>query len=331
MNAILEAPDDLDRLKSASAWLSKSHVAPLVDAREAVQHARAMLTAKIEPAAQTYPAESLGSLAAACGAIAEHGQVRPAMAGQCLLGAASLLTQGLFNVETLNGTRPLSLSLLTLGDSGDGKSTAQSVALSTVNEWQRKEAVKYTEALKDFETAKATRKPNDDPPAAPASPYRLCADATVEGLRRDLDTGPCSQGVFTDEAASVLSGYGMSPDHRSKTAGVFSRLWDSGHLSVSRAGGPRVERYGRRIALHWLIQPMAASETISDPMLTALGFWPRFLTARPEPQLPRLARQFEPGKVASIGAYWQRCSELRRLYRLRRRYRRAGIDVTGIF
>ena len=170
--------------------------------------------------------------------------------------------------------------------------------------------MKYTEALKDFETAKAKRKPNDDAPAAPASPYRLCADATVEGLRRDLDTGPCSQGVFTDEAASMLSGYGMSPDHRSKTAGVFSRLWDSGHLSVSRAGGPRVERYGRRIALHWLIQPMAASETISDPMLTSLGFWPRFLTARPEPQLPRLARPFEPGKVASIGAYWRRCSEL---------------------
>lgn len=69
----------------------------------------------------------------------------------------------------------------------------------------------------------------------------------------------------------LLSGYGMSAEHRSKTAGVFSKLWDEGHLSVSRATGGRVERYGRRVAMHWLIQPMAASEAIRDPMLSALG------------------------------------------------------------
>ena len=225
--------------------------------------------------------------------IDEAGQVQPAMVGQCLIGAASLLTQGLFNVDTLAGKRPLSLYLLTLGDSGDGKSTAQSAALAPVNDWQRQQAKRYTEALKDFERSKGGKR-SDDKPEAPSSPFRLVGDATVEGLRRDLDTGPCSQGVFTDEAAAILSGYGMSADHRSKTAGVFSKLWDSGHLSVSRVTGGRVERYGRRVALHWLIQPMAASESISDPLLVALGFWPRFLMAWPESQAPRLARQFGP-------------------------------------
>ena len=62
--------------------------------------------------------------------------------------------------------------------------------------------------------------------------------------------------------AAILSGHGMSTEHRAKTAGVFSKLWDAGHLSVSRATGPRVERYGRRVALHWLIQPMAAAEAL---------------------------------------------------------------------
>jgi hypothetical protein len=138
----------------------------------------------------------------------------------------------------------------------------------------------------------------------------LVGDATVEGLRRDLDSGVCSQGVFTDEAAAILSGYGMSADHRSKTAGVFSKLWDAGHLSVSRATGGRVERYGRRVALHWLIQPMAASESIGDPLLSALGFWPRFLAAWPEPQAPRRAIPFNPGSLPAVGAYWHRCTEL---------------------
>ena len=129
--------------------------------------------------------------------------------------------------------------MLTLGDSGDGKSTAQGAALAPVNEWQRKAARDYADDLREFESAKAKRKRADDPPKQPSSPYRLVSDATVEGLRRDLDGGPCSQGIFSDEAAAILSGYGMSADHRSKTAGVFSKLWDQGHLSVSRATGPR--------------------------------------------------------------------------------------------
>lgn len=304
MNAIVQ---DLARLKAAAAAPAR----PTLDRAEAIKRARMALAPSLKGReAPAYPMAALGPLALSCEAIASAGQVQAAMVGQSLLGAASLLTQGLFNVETLNGKRPLSLYLLTLGDSGDGKSTAQSAALEPVSEWQRCEAKRYADDLKDFDKTKAKRKKGDDPPEAPACPFRLVTDATVEGLRRDLDGGVCSQGVFTDEAAAILSGYGMSADHRSKTAGVFSKLWDAGHLSVSRAVGGRVERYGRRVALHWLIQPMAASESIGDPLLSALGFWPRFLAAWPEPQAPRQARPFQPGRLPAVGAYWQRCTEL---------------------
>ena len=285
--------------------------APAFDRPAALKRARDLLSPKIgEREAPAYPAAALGPLAEACAAIAEHGQVQPAMAGQCLLGAASLLAQGLFNVETLAGARPLSLYLLTLGDSGDGKSTAQGVALQAVSDWQRAAGERYRDELAEHEQAKAKRKKGETLPESPQMPYRLSRDATVEGLRRDLDSGPCSQGMFTDEAAAILSGYGMSAEHRGKTAGVFSGLWDNGHLSVSRATGGRVERHGRRVALHWLIQPMAAAEALGDPLLTQLGFWPRFLTAWPASLAPRLARPFRPHALPAIGRYWQRCSEL---------------------
>ena len=301
MNAALH---DLAQARAVAAGVEP-------DRAHAVKRARELLAPSIKDReAPAYPVAALGPLAPACEAIAAAGQVQPAMVGQSLLGAASLLTQGLFNVETLAGNRPLSLYLLTLGDSGDGKSTAQGVALAPVNDWQRAAAKAYAEDVKAHDKAKATRKRSDDAPELPASPFRLVSDATVEGLRRDLDTGPCSQGVFTDEAAAILAGYGMSADHRSKTAGVFSKLWDAGHLSVSRATGPRVERYGRRVALHWLIQPMGAAESIGDPLLHALGFWPRFLVAWPAPQAPRLARPFRPETLPAVGAYWQRCAEL---------------------
>lgn len=304
MSAVPKPVDDLTRARGGGD-------APVVDRAAALQAAREALAPSLaDRQAPTYPVPALGPLAPACEAIATAGQVQPAMAGQALLGAASLLTQGLFNVETLNGRRPLSLYLLTLGDSGDGKSTAQGAALAPVTEWQRQQARAYADEVKQHERDKAKRRNGDDPPEAPQSPYRLASDSTVEGLRRDLDGGVCSQGVFTDEAAAILSGYGMSADHRSKTAGVFSKLWDEGHLSVSRATGGRVERYGRRVALHWLIQPMAASESIGDPLLAALGFWPRFLAAWPAPQQPREARAFRPETLPAVGAYWQRCNEL---------------------
>lgn len=301
MSAVLR---DIERASAAAAGPAVDRAAAIAAAREALAPS---LAGRQAPA---YPAAALGPLAPACEAIATAGQVQPAMVGQALLGAASLLTQGLFNVETLAGKRPLSLYLLTLGDSGDGKSTAQGAALAPVNDWQRERAREYSGDLKAFELAKGKRKKGDDPPEVPPCPFRLVGDATVEGLRRDLDSGVCSQGVFTDEAAAILSGYGMSADHRSKTAGVFSKLWDAGHLSVSRATGSRVERYGRRVALHWLIQPMAASESIGDPLLSALGFWPRFLVAWPEPQAPRLAVPFKPDTLPAVDAYWQRCSAL---------------------
>jgi Protein of unknown function (DUF3987) len=299
MSAVLQ---DLARLKSAGT---------VPDKADAIRHARAVLAPTLNGRnAPSYPVAALGPLAPACEAISGAGQVQAAMVGQTLLGAASLLTQGLFNVQTLSGSRPLSLYLLTLGDSGDGKSTAQGVALTPVSDWQRREAKRYADDLKDYGRAKARRKKGDDLPELPSCPFRLVSDATVEGLRRDLDSGPCAQGVFTDEAASILSGYGMSVDNRCKSAGVFSKLWDAGHLSVSRATGGRVERYGRRVALHWLIQPLAASESLADPLLSALGFWPRFLVAWPAPQAPRKARPFEPSELPVVMAYWQRCEAL---------------------
>lgn len=313
------AIDRIDRLIGEDEALAlratpkAAPAAPVValDRKEAIRRARVLLGPRLDSRnAPAYPVEALGPLADACSAVAEHGQVRHALVGQSLLGAASLLTQGLWNVETLAGPRPLSLYLLTLGDSGDGKSTAQNAALFPVSQWQRQAAKGYTEELVQYERIKATRKKGEEPPEYPPQPYRLCRDATVEGLRRDLQDGPCAQGVFTDEAAAILSGYGMKAEERSKTAGVYSQLWDSGHLSVSRVTGGRIERYGMRVALHWLIQPMAAADAATDPLLSALGFWPRFLLAWPAPQDPRRAMAFHPQELPAVQSYEQRCQEL---------------------
>lgn len=285
---------------------------PETDATRLLNRARAAL-ARAEYNPGDYPTDALGPLAPAAHALAEGGQMQPAMAGQCLLACASLLLQGLFDVRTLAGVKPLSLYLLTVGSSGDGKTTAEEAALWPIVERQREDTARYRRALEVAEDERASRKRGDadePPPDTPRAPYRIARDSTVEGIRRDFAEGLPSQGAFTSEAAAVLSGYGMTAEHRLKTAATFNALWDSGELSVARGGTGRLQLYGRRLAVHWLIQPDAAREALHDDSLSAIGFWPRFLLAWPQPAPPRRAIPFRPETDRRIGEYWRRCAEL---------------------
>jgi hypothetical protein len=266
---------------------------------EAVAKARAKLL-PADPEVSPYPLAALGPLAPAARAIAEAGQLPESMAGQSLLGAAALLAQSHRDVRTLEGCKPLSLYVLTIADSGEGKTTAERVALHPIRELQRAESERHRAAV-------AASAGKDAPPRAP---YRIGANATTEGIRRDFATGVPSQGVFTSEAAAILGGYGMSAEHRAKSAAEFNALWDSGELSVSRALAGRFELHHRRLSAHWQIQPVAARGAILDPLLSSMGFWPRFLVAWPLPSAPRKARPFYPEEHQPIRDYWRRAGEL---------------------
>ncbi len=127
---------------------------------------------------------------------------------------------------------------------------------------------------------------------------------------RCAEWGLPSQGVFTSEAATMLAGYGMKADNRAKSAGNFNSLWDDGELSVARGLDGRIQLYDRRLSLHWLVQTDVARHALHDPMLSSMGFWPRFLIDWPAPGAPMLARPFHADRHASIADYWRRCNVL---------------------
>lgn len=258
--------------------------------------------------APAYPVEALGLLADACKTVTSEGQVAPEMAGQCLLATAALLVQSVANVRTLAGIKPLSLFGLTVAESGDGKSTAEEAALRAIRARQRDDGRKYRHLVEELQQVK--RKKDDPAPVMPCEPYRVMKDGTVEGIRRCFKEGLPSQGCFTSEAAVVLGGYGMSAEHKGKSAGNLNALWDDGEISVARGGEGRLQLYDRRLSLHWLVQPDVAYQAIHDPMLSSIGFWPRFLLARPAPSPPLKALRFEPEQFSAIREYWGRCEEL---------------------
>jgi hypothetical protein len=253
-----------------------------------------------------YPINALGSLADACRALVTGLQVRPALAGQSLLATAALLTQSVATVRTLEAVKPLSLYLLTIGESGDGKSAVDSVAQAAIQSWQRAETRAYRAELAAMAHAAA----GDAAATPPREPYRIARDGTVEGLRRSFLQGVPSQGIFTAEAAALLAGYGMSRDHRAKTAATFNSLWDDGEISVARGTAGRIQLYDRRLSLHWMLQPEAAQDTLFDPLLASIGFWPRFLLAWPEPAAPRCARHWRADQDPVVGDYWRACHRL---------------------
>ena len=257
-----------------------------------------------------YPIDALGPLAPACSAIAEGGQMQPAMAGQSLVSTAALLTQSQANVKTLQGVKPLSLYELTIGESGDGKSTGGGCNARPCRRIQRKASDLYRVEVSRAEAARQTRKKGDPAPELPREPYIKMRDGTVEGIRRAFRQGVPSQGVFSSEAAMMLAGYGMNADNRAKSAGNFNSLWDNGEISVARGLDGRVQLYDRRLSLHWLIQPQVTRAALHDPLLSAIGFWPRFLLAWPPLSEPQTARGFHPETDSRITAYWGRCREL---------------------
>ena len=279
------------------------------DGAQAMDRARAALGAdSFEP--QPYPVKALGPLADACIAIAEGAQMSQAIVGQCLLTSAALLAQSRADVRTLAGVKPASVYALTVADSGEGKTTAEQTALHAISEHQKSEAKAYREYVEQIAREAVNAKKDDPKPDTPPKPYRIMRDGTVEGIRREFAEGIPSQGVFTSEAAALLCGYGMSADNRAKSAAAFNSLWDDGAISVSRALAGRIELHDRRLSLHWLIQPDAVRNALHDPLLTNMGFWPRFLVAWPEPGAPKKALDFRPENDARIVKFWDRCRSM---------------------
>ncbi|MHB1895427.1 MAG: DUF3987 domain-containing protein [Metallibacterium sp.] len=278
---------------------------------QAMERAQSLLVPEASGPEATYPVGALGPLADAVRDLAAGAQVDVAMAGQSLLAAAALVCQSIANVRSLDGAiKPLALYAMTIANSGDGKDTGDRVALQPVHEFQREASRTYADALAQSEAERATRKKGEPPIEKPTPPFRLCADATIEGLRRSFDEGVASQGVFSTEAGAVLSGHAMTPENRTKTAATLCGLWDRGHLSVVRGGAGRTERYGVRLSAHLLLQPAALGDVLADDTLQGIGFWPRFLLAWPAPLAPRKFKPWRSDSSNAIASYWCRANEL---------------------
>lgn len=262
---------------------------------------------------EPYPVEALGTtLGKAALALHEVIKAPLALCCQSVLASASLAVQAHYDVITPWGDRrPLSLFLLTVGESGERKSAVDDQVLGAAKKREKLAMECYQTALEAYEKAnedwrKAADKARNaaaggkakgtitareigeavervgEKPTPPVAPLRFATDPTVEGLFKLLAISQPSVALFSDEGGLLIGGYALNSDNALKTMARWAKLWDGSPFDRVRAGDGAGILYGRRLAMHQLAQPEVMSTLLSDRTANGQGFLARCLVAWPE-------------------------------------------------
>jgi hypothetical protein len=223
------------------------------------------------PPSAPYPVDALGPLLAPMVyQLRAVVQVPEALCAQAVLAAAALAVQGHANVEIDGRVYPLSLFLVSIGESGERKRAVDHWALRVhkAHEEQlhyaygsechaykdqtlaykkaQEEALKHAKGYPDKQQSLASLGP---PPEPPLKPFLTTEEPTFEGLIRLLLEGQPSMGLFTDEGGRFLGGHGMNTDNQLKTAAGLCELWDGKRVTRVRSGDGAIGLYGRRLSM----------------------------------------------------------------------------------
>ena len=259
------------------------------------------------PPGAPYPVEALGPLRPAVEAVQGMTQAPVAIPAQSALAVASLAVQGFADVETLGGTRPTSLYALTIARSGERKSACDAPLMTALRAHEQEQAKAQRDAMESWRNAHALWKGERDrilleakkgkgekrtaaqadlealgpEPEAPPSADRTVTEPTFEGLTKLFAHGQPSLGLFSDEGGQFLGGHAMNSENRQKTLAAFNDLWQGNPIRRTRSGDGHATLYGRRLAVHLMVQPTVARGFMADPLAADTGFLPRFLMCEP--------------------------------------------------
>lgn len=257
------------------------------------------------------PIEHLGTLLSnATSAIAETTGAPLALCAQSVLGMAALSAQAHFDVKLPWGyeVKPLSLFLLTVGASGERKSSVDGLVSRPAMDAQKAQRRNFSENMQGYENSSLLYKKQYEttgkkltntqsinikelheeiikecgqPPKRPIDPMRLVSDPTVEGLYMMLERSQPSVALFSDEGGLLIGGHAMNADNVLKTFARLCKLWDGAAFDRVRSGDGAGILYGRRLSMHLMAQPEVMSELLNNALADGQGILARCLVAWP--------------------------------------------------
>lgn len=257
-----------------------------------------------------------------------------ALCAQSVLAVACLAAQRLADVELPTGqASSLSLFFVSVAQSGERKSTVDRWAMAPLEEEERRQETAYRESRAQFDAeleawklarSAAKREEQDSgavrerllklgpEPKAPPQPGLLVTMGTLEGILSMLEDRD-SVGLFSDEGGGFLAGYAMAKenDRRTRTAAVFSSLWDGKAIREERRGGKLRLGHSKRASMHLLVQPVVAEKLLGDEGLEGQGLLSRVLVVEPESTMgTRQWREPAPWAREAVDRYSERVREL---------------------
>lgn len=223
------------------------------------------------------------------------------------LTAVSLAQQGLIDVRKPNGqVVPTSLMLLAIANSGERKSSAESVFLKPIRTFQANQKVEYQTRLKKWraeheiwkikrkailkKVAKAASEGQSDPeeeqrliahdceePKKPREFKLLYEDSTSEALFYGLYQHLPTAGLTSSEGAGILSGAALN-DLSKQNA-----IWSGDSITVDRKSQPSFELTDARLTVSLMVQEPAFRQYLQKhgEVARGSGLWARFLVCQP--------------------------------------------------
>ncbi|WP_201560074.1 DUF3987 domain-containing protein [Psychrobacter sp. NC44] len=314
LDDVLNEPETIIKDLLAEAWGKLGDIAD--------QHSKAT----------PYPVEAWGKegeiLREALTAITYHAQVQPAMAGQCMLGALATTIQQYINAPYALGDKfmPVSLFLLTEGDSGSGKSRTVGFTHKELFNYQNDKRKEYRLLLDEWLAQKASMPKKDlelwllENPK-PKQTILLVKSGTIQGFLDNMLIGNTTDIAWsTAEAALFLSGHSLTSDTAKSNISQLCDIWSDG--SFDRLLSPRYDTIeqnsmnGVRFTLDLQGQPPVIAPALNDEAMNGQGLLPRFLFAFPDNMNGQIVYNTDerldakPEQDPRLQAYWQRCQTL---------------------
>ncbi|MEL7481788.1 MAG: DUF3987 domain-containing protein [Pseudomonadota bacterium] len=220
-----------------------------------------------------FPVSALGPMQEVTEEIQKHVKCPVALAASSVLSAASLAAQGCFDVAFRGqDARPLSSFMITIGRSGERKSTAD--RLANIGVQRRVKSLR--------QQAETDRKRNELEAGEPfpiLSPELITGSGTVEGLIQGFSEGHPSQGLMSDEAGQILGGHSLKAENKLHGMAMLSKLHEGGTITKKIKGrGPKTETTTLtdcRLTVHLLGQRVAILPFLKDPVARGQGILAR--------------------------------------------------------
>lgn len=241
----------------------------------------------------------------------------PALAACSALSTMAVAGQGVANIQPHKGLKPspLSLFILSIGESGERKTTADKHFSPVLTQWEsyqekelKKALAQYQAELKSWNRQKigtersiekATEKGDAQSimtltsklvgleqaePEKVLAPCLVLEDTTAQATAYDLAHTWPSAGILSDEAGVVFGGHSMKSDNIAHNLATLNKLWDGSSQKINRRGeGGSFKVEHCRLSLGLAIQPsvIRAFYEASGSIARGSGFFARFLLAHP--------------------------------------------------